>query len=52
MNITSQKSFQALVEVFSLAVSLRVIGGTHEELIIRQFEQFLPQSTGEDSVPI
>jgi hypothetical protein len=50
MNKAVEVCFEALVDPFSLPISLRMVSRAHPKLSSSQFEQFLPYFTGEDGI--
>jgi hypothetical protein len=48
----AKEGFEALIEMLNLAVCLRVVGGAHHQLCVRQVEQLLLEHAGEDLVAV
>lgn len=49
---TAEIGFQARVDMLRLTVRLRVIGGAHVKLDVSARKELLPQTAGENGIPI
>jgi hypothetical protein len=52
MDRAAEEGFEALIETLSLAICLRVVGGAHHQLCVRQAEQLQLERAGEDLVAV
>lgn len=52
MSETPEESFNTLIDVLGLTVSLRVIGGAQSQFSVSIFKQFLPGMTREHRVSV